>query len=62
MTLVAQNLGFDNVIGCLIADKSLTDRHLIEIDVTGPYNQNLNLNFSCLTVRSNPAGKGNVNI
>ena len=58
--LVAQNLGFDNVIGCLIADKKLSDRHIIEIEVTGPYNENLKVYFKCYTIRSNPAHIGQV--
>ncbi len=58
--LAAQNLGFDNVIGCLIADKKLNDRHIIEIEITGPYNEILKDNFKCTTIRSNPAHIGQV--
>jgi hypothetical protein len=58
--LVARNLGFDNVTGCLIADKKLKDRHIIEIEITGPYNEGLRDYFKCTTVRSNPAHIGQV--
>jgi aspartate dehydrogenase len=58
--LVAHNLGFDNVQACLVADSSLTDKHLIEIEVTGPYNEKLNQSFKCITIRSNPAIIGHV--
>ena len=39
---------------------SLTDKHLIEIEVTGPFNEKLKQNFKCTTVRSNPAIIGHV--
>lgn len=58
--LCAQNLGFDKVQACLIADPDLTDKHLIEIEVIGPYNEELKQNFHVLTVRSNPAIVGHV--
>lgn len=58
--LCAQNLGFDKVQACLVADPALTDKHLIEIDVIGPYNEDLKQNFHVLTVRSNPAIVGHV--
>ncbi|RNA08158.1 L-aspartate dehydrogenase [Brachionus plicatilis] len=58
--LSALNLGFDKVQACLIADPSLTDKHVIEIEVTGPFNDKLNQNFKCTTVRSNPAVIGHV--
>lgn len=58
--LVAHNLGFDKVQACLVADPSLTDKHLIEIEVTGPYNEKLNQSFKCTTIRSNPAIVGHV--
>lgn len=38
----------------------LTDKHLIEIDVTGPYNDKLGQHFKCTTIRSNPAILGHV--
>ena len=33
---LASNLGFDGVQGCLIADVALDDRHVVEIELTGP--------------------------
>lgn len=38
----------------------MTDKHIIEIEVTGPFNEKLNQNFKCTTVRSNPAVIGHV--
>jgi len=58
--LSAQNLGFDKVQACLVADPNLTDKHLIEIEVTGPFDDKTSLNFKCKTVRSNPALVGHV--
>ena len=58
--LSALNLGFDKVKACLVADPDLTDKHLIEIEVTGPFNAKLNQHFKCTTVRSNPAIVGHV--
>ncbi len=40
--------------------ESLTDRHLIEIEVTGPFDDKTNLSFKCTTIRSNPALIGHV--
>ena len=34
--IVADHLGFDGVQGRLIADLSLTDRHIVEIELSGP--------------------------
>ena len=59
--IVASNLGFDGVEGCLIADSSLSDRHVIEIEVTGPRTNIPNhepLDFYVKTVRNNPAPLG----
>ena len=39
---------------------SLKDRHIIEIEVTGPFNEQLKQNFHVLTIRSNPAPLGHV--
>ena len=46
--------------GELLLFLSLTDRHLIEIEVTGPFDEKTNLNFKCTTIRSNPALVGHV--
>ena len=58
--LVAQNLGFDGVLACLVADPDLTDKHVIEIETTGPFNESLQQSFKCTTIRSNPAIIGHV--
>lgn len=58
--LAATNLGFDEVQACLIADPNLTDRHDIEIEVVGPFDEKANRSFKCTTVRSNPAPVGAV--
>jgi len=58
--LCAHNLGFDKVEACLVSDKGLDDKHLIEIVVTGPYNEKLQQHFKCTTIRSNPAIVGHV--
>lgn len=39
---------------------SLNDRHIIEIEVIGPYNEQLKQYFHVLTIRSNPALLGHV--
>jgi hypothetical protein len=39
---------------------SLTDKHLIEIEITGPFNEKLNQHFKCTTIRSNPSILGHV--
>jgi len=60
---VASNLGFDGVQGCLIADAALDDRHVVEIELTGPeitINENKQLGFHLKTIRTNPAQLGAV--
>jgi len=56
-SIAAHNLGFDEVIGCLVADRSLT-AHIIDIEVTGPTNEAGT--FNVMTVRTNPAAVGAV--
>ena len=51
--LAAHNLGFDGVVGRLVADPSL-DAHIVDIDVTGPGG------FTVRTSRHNPAAVGAV--
>jgi predicted dinucleotide-utilizing enzyme len=51
--LAGHTLGFDGVVGVLVADPSL-DAHIVEIDVTGPDG------FSVKTHRHNPAAVGAV--
>jgi len=60
---IASNLGFDGVQGCLIADASLDDRHIVEIELTGPettIGENKKLGFHLKTIRTNPAQLGAV--
>ena len=58
---VASHLGFDGVQGRLIADASLIDRHVVEIELTGPTttidDQNT-VEFHVITTRTNPAPVG----
>lgn len=53
--IAAHNLGFDGVVGCLVADPSLTT-HVIEIEVAGPGDSTEQ--FAVHTVRTNPASSG----
>lgn len=58
---IASNLGFDRVQGCLVADTSLRDRHIVEIEVGGPetiISENQKVQFTAKTIRSNPAEIG----
>lgn len=56
--LAAHNLGFDGVIGRLVADPSIPDCHVVEVDVTGPGEPGSE--FTVRTVRNNPAAMGAV--
>ncbi|XP_071789928.1 aspartate dehydrogenase domain-containing protein-like [Asterias amurensis] len=58
--IAAHNLGFDKVKGKLVADKSLTDWHIVEVDVTGPGSVEAGNAFTVSTVRRNPAQIGKV--
>jgi predicted dinucleotide-utilizing enzyme len=61
--ILASNLGFDGVQGRLIADASLDDRHIVEIELTGPetiIGENKQLGFHLKTIRTNPAQLGAV--
>ena len=60
---IASHLGFDQVQGRLIADASLDDRHIVEIELTGPettVGENKQLGFHLKTIRTNPAQLGAV--
>ncbi|XP_038609048.1 putative L-aspartate dehydrogenase [Tachyglossus aculeatus] len=57
--LSAPGLGFDRVIGRLVADTSLVDRHVVEVEVTGPPGPG-GRSFSVRTRRENPADPGAV--
>lgn len=56
----AHNVGFDKVTGCLVSDPSLTDWHIVEVEVWGPGNIENNTAFHVKTVRRNPANVGAV--
>ncbi|XP_040267973.1 putative L-aspartate dehydrogenase isoform X2 [Bufo bufo] len=59
-SLAAHNLGFDKVIGVLVADPSIPDWHLVDIEVTGETNGTTGQVFSVTTRRRNPAAPGAV--
>ena len=59
--LVADHLGFDGVEGRIIADASLTDHHIVEIELKGPetiIGDKRQTTFHLKTVRINPAEIG----
>ncbi|KAM6154423.1 aspartate dehydrogenase domain-containing protein [Erethizon dorsatum] len=57
--LAAPSLGFDNVIGVLVADISLTDMHVVDVELRGPPGPR-GQNFTVHTHRENPAEPGAV--
>ncbi|XP_070572511.1 aspartate dehydrogenase domain-containing protein-like [Ptychodera flava] len=59
-SIAAHNLGFDKVQGSIVSDPSLTDWHIVEIDVTGPGDASKGQAFTVTTVRKNPAKVGEV--
>ncbi|XP_075049306.1 aspartate dehydrogenase domain-containing protein [Mixophyes fleayi] len=56
--MAAHTLGFDNVIGVLIADPSIPNWHLVETVVTGATHEGTGGVFSVTTTRYNPAESG----
>ncbi|XP_018420739.1 PREDICTED: putative L-aspartate dehydrogenase [Nanorana parkeri] len=58
--MAAHTLGFDRVIGVLVADPSIPDWHLVDIEVTGTRNKETGQVFSVTTKRCNPAKAGHV--
>jgi predicted dinucleotide-utilizing enzyme len=59
--IAADHLGFDGVQGRLIADSSLTDRHIVEIELSGPettIDNKKQATFYLKTIRINPAEIG----
>uniref|UniRef100_A0A1X7VAK4 Aspartate dehydrogenase domain-containing protein n=1 Tax=Amphimedon queenslandica TaxID=400682 RepID=A0A1X7VAK4_AMPQE len=56
-SIIAHNLGFDQVIGCLVADPSLT-YHVVEVEVKGPGSDENH--FSVRVTRCTPAIVGEV--
>jgi len=57
--LAAHNLGFDNVIGCIVADPNLENWHVIDVEVTG-LTDKMGNTFTVNSVRRNPALPGAV--
>ncbi|XP_037676233.1 putative L-aspartate dehydrogenase [Choloepus didactylus] len=57
--LAAPNLGFDRVIGVLVADLSLTDMHVVEVELSGPPGPT-GRRLAVHTRRENPAEPGAV--
>ncbi|XP_023363670.1 putative L-aspartate dehydrogenase isoform X3 [Otolemur garnettii] len=57
--LAAPNLGFDRVIGVLVADLSLTDMHVVDVELRGPPGPT-GRSFAVHTHRENPAEPGAV--
>ncbi|KAK0047729.1 L-aspartate dehydrogenase [Biomphalaria pfeifferi] len=58
--LAAHNLGFEKVQGVLVSDPSLTNWHIVEVEVWGPGDIEADKTFYCKTVRRNPAALGAV--
>uniref|UniRef100_UPI00398F30F3 aspartate dehydrogenase domain-containing protein isoform X2 n=1 Tax=Pristiophorus japonicus TaxID=55135 RepID=UPI00398F30F3 len=58
--MAAHNLGFDRVQGCLVADPSLLDWHVVDIEVTGPVDKASGQQFTVRTSRRNPCAPGAV--
>uniref|UniRef100_A0A8C5K970 Aspartate dehydrogenase domain containing n=1 Tax=Jaculus jaculus TaxID=51337 RepID=A0A8C5K970_JACJA len=57
--LAAPSLGFDCVIGVLVADHSLTDMHVVDVELRGPPGTT-GQSFAVHTHRENPAQPGAV--
>ncbi|XP_048185329.1 putative L-aspartate dehydrogenase isoform X1 [Perognathus longimembris pacificus] len=57
--LAAPSLGFDNVIGVLVADLSLRDMHVVDVELRGPPGPT-GQSFAVHTHRENPAAPGAV--
>ncbi|XP_044539976.1 putative L-aspartate dehydrogenase, partial [Gracilinanus agilis] len=57
--LAAPSLGFDGVVGVLVSDLSLVDRHVIDVELSGPPGPS-GQSFCLRTRRENPAEPGAV--
>ncbi|XP_006897340.1 PREDICTED: putative L-aspartate dehydrogenase [Elephantulus edwardii] len=57
--LAAPSLGFDHVVGVLVADDSLPDMHVVEVELSGPLGPS-GRSFAVRTRRENPAERGAV--
>ncbi|XP_063293061.1 aspartate dehydrogenase domain-containing protein [Pelobates fuscus] len=58
--MAAHTLGFDKVIGILIADPSIPNWHFVDIEVKGPTNEKTGQTFVIKTRRMNPAAPSSV--
>ncbi|XP_053545817.1 aspartate dehydrogenase domain-containing protein [Bombina bombina] len=58
--MAAHTLGFDGVIGVLVADPTIPDWHYVDIEVTGPTNEKTGQVFTVQTSRRNPAAPSSV--
>ncbi|XP_014340532.1 aspartate dehydrogenase domain-containing protein [Latimeria chalumnae] len=58
--MAGHNLGFDCVQGCLVADPSIPDWHIVDIEVKGPSDEKSGHVFTVKTSRHNPATLGAV--
>ncbi|XP_074872231.1 aspartate dehydrogenase domain-containing protein isoform X4 [Carettochelys insculpta] len=59
--VAAPSLGFDGVRACLVADPSLPDWHVVEVEVTGrPTGERGDQAFTVTSSRRNPASPGAV--
>ncbi|XP_072284151.1 aspartate dehydrogenase domain-containing protein [Pyxicephalus adspersus] len=58
--MAAHTLGFDRVIGVLMADPSIPNWHVVDIEVTGTKSKETGQVFSVTTKRCNPAEPGHV--
>ncbi|XP_075459333.1 aspartate dehydrogenase domain-containing protein isoform X2 [Ascaphus truei] len=58
--MAAHTLGFDSVIGALVADPSIPDWHIVDIEVTGPTNEKTGQVFTVKISRCNPAAPSSV--
>uniref|UniRef100_A0A8C5PES7 Aspartate dehydrogenase domain-containing protein n=1 Tax=Leptobrachium leishanense TaxID=445787 RepID=A0A8C5PES7_9ANUR len=58
--MAAHTLGFDKVLGILVADPSIPDWHYVDIEVTGPTSEKTGQTFVVKTSRKNPAAPSSV--
>ncbi|XP_051896971.1 aspartate dehydrogenase domain-containing protein [Pristis pectinata] len=58
--VAAHSLGFDRVQCCLVADPSLLDWHVVDIEVSGPVDEASGHQFTVKSTRRNPSTPGAV--
>lgn len=56
--IAGHNLGMDGVTGCLVADSTLINHHIVEVEAWGPVIDGER--FTVHTIRKNPASRGAV--